>query len=415
MSTLDPAGLYRRAGLIAVTGPVSFVGTLGFFAGPHPDSTLALLTLSLPARALTFTRDGDRYRANYSVSATMRRETAVVHRFEAKEAVRVATFRETSRGEESVIFQEYFELPPGTYTLAVAVEDGAGLRKGEFQGEVIVPAAGRGGVLSSLPVHEAIPRASVDSLPQLVASPRSTAVFGRDTLLTAYVEVHELPSDQPVHAAVRGERGATLWSDSVSLSRAGSFASGLVHIPVTPLGIGAVELLLWRQDGGDTTRTPFFVSFGDDLPVATFDDMLSYLRFYVAPSQRLVSLRDAPPEERTAAWTAFLRESDPEPTTPQHEGLQAYFARIQRANQDFREEGSGWLSDRGMVFVALGDPDDIQPNRSGMSQRGQSQTWLYYRHQLQLVFVDQTGFNRWRLTPNSELAFQNLLRREQGG
>jgi GWxTD domain-containing protein len=361
---------------------------------------------------LTFARDGDRYRAGYTVSADLRRGGSVAHHFDAKETVRVATFRETSRSEESVIFQEYFELAPGTYTLAVTVQDDVALRRGQFEGEVTVPAAGARGISSSVSVHEATPRASVDSLPQIIASPRSTAVFGRDSLLTAYVEAYELPSGQSVQAAVRGERGAVLWSDSISLLQTGSVASGLVQVPVSPLGIGAVELVLWRSDGRDTSRTPFFVSFGEELPVASFDDMLVYLRYFASP-RRLEALRDTTPDKRAQVWAAFLRETDPEPTTPQHEGLQAYFGRIQYANQTYREEGQGWLTDRGMVYVTFGDPDEIRVNLRNTNQRGQAQVWIYHRFQLQLVFIDQTGFNRWRLTPSSELEFQNAVRREQ--
>jgi GWxTD domain-containing protein len=102
-----------------------------------------------------------------------------------------------------------------------------------------------------------------------------------------------------------------------------------------------------------------FVSFGDELPIASFEDMLSYLRFYASPT-RIKALREAASDMRSEAWSVFLAETDPVPTTPQHEGLQLYFSRIQRANLEFREEGSqGWLSDRGMVFVSLGEPDQI--------------------------------------------------------
>ena len=413
LSNVDPIALYQRAGLIAVAGPVSFVGALGYFAGSHPDSTLSLLTLSLPTRSLTFTRDGDRYRAGYTVSADLRRGASVVYHFDARETVRVASFRETSRAEESVIFQEYFELLPGSYNLAITVQDDAGSRKGEFRGDVVVPATVSPGISSSVAVHEASPRASVDSIPRIVGSPRSTAVFGRDSLLTAYVEAYELPSGQPIRAAVLGERGTVLWSDSVSLAEAGSISSGLVQVPVSPLGIGAVELILWRTDTRDTARTPFFVSFGDELPVASFEDMLTYLRYFTS-DRRIQTLRDTTPEHRGEAWASFLRETDPDPATRVHEGLQNYFARIQYANQNYREEGQGWLTDRGMVYITFGEPEELRIDPQRMNQRGQVQEWVYFRQQLRLVFVDQTGFGRWRLTPSSELEFNNAVRREQG-
>ena len=408
------AALYGRAGLIAVAGPVSYVGTVGYFASSHPDTTLSLLTLSLTARTLTFTREGDRFRAGYTVTADVRQGGSIAHHFEAKELVRVKSFKETTRGEESVIFQEYFPLAPGDYTLTLAVRDESGSRVGNYEGQITVPTIDARGLSSSIPVHEASPRSSTDSVPHLVTSPRSTAVFGRDSMITTYVEAYGLASDRPIRATVRGDKGRVLWTDSVVLSKAGEVSSGLVHVPVSQVGIGAVDLVLARTDGADSTRTPLFVSFGDELPVASFEDMLSYLRFFASP-MRLRTLREAPEGVRGEIWATFLRETDPIPTTPQHEALQAYFTRIQQANIEFREEGgAGWLSDRGMVYVGLGQPDNVfEPGMGQLNQRGQAQMWEYQRLQLRLVFVDQTGFGRWRLTTQSELEFQNALRREQ--
>ena len=409
------AALYERAGLIAVAGPVSYVGTLAFFAAPSPDTTLSLLTLSLTARTLTFTREGDRFRAGYTVTADVRQGASIAHHFDAKEVVRVRSFKETTRGEESVIFQEYFGLAPGKYSLSLVVRDESGAKAGTYEGDITIPTITARGLSSSLLVHEATPRTSVDSIPRLVAAPRSTAVFGRDTAFAAYVEAYELAPGEGLQAAVRGDRGAILWSQPVTLSRTGRVASGVIQVPVSKLGIGAVQLVLSRSDVPDSTTTPLFVSFGDELPIASFEDMLSYLRYYASPT-RIKALRDATSDMRSEAWSVFLTETDPVPTTPQHEGLQLYFARIQRANLEFREEGGqGWLTDRGMVFVALGEPDQIlEPNGVQLNQRGQAQIWDYQRLQLQLIFIDQTGFGRWRLTQNSEMEFQAALRREQG-
>jgi hypothetical protein len=93
--------------------------------------------------------------------------------------------------------------------------------------------------------------------------------------------------------------------------------------------------------------------------------------------------------------------------------LRDYFGRIAQANAQFREEGShGWMTDRGRVFVTLGRPDQIfEPNVADLSQRGRTQIWDYREHRLQLLFHDQTGFGRWRMTPSSELEFEGVMRR----
>jgi GWxTD domain-containing protein len=155
-----------------------------------------------------------------------------------------------------------------------------------------------------------------------------------------------------------------------------------------------------------------FVGFGEDLPVATFTDMLEYLRYYVA-AYRLQAMREATPDMRPTLWATFLKETDPFPQTPQHEGLRDYFGRIAQANARFREEGiPGWMTDRGHVLSALGTPDQIyEPNVANLNQRGRTQVWEYRSLRLQLMFVDQTGFGRWKMTMSSETEFESATRR----
>jgi GWxTD domain-containing protein len=412
----DAVQLYRQMGLLAEGGETPFVGSVAYVAGPTADSTLMLLTLSLSTRALTFAREGDRYRAAYSVTLDMRQGGQVARRLDAREFVRVTTFKETTRTDESVIFQQVLPIAPGTYDMSLSVRDDGGNKSSAIEATVGVPRLGIGTVSSPIPFYEAALRNSTDSLPRIVPSPRSTVTFGQDSLVPVYVEGYG-GSDSllPLRAAVRGEAGSgVLWSDSVALPRRGSLYSGVVQVPVSRLGVGVATLAVWRSGGTDTTRTPLFVSFGDELPVASFAEMVNYLRYFAAP-YRLQTLRDATAEQRASAWATFLRETDPIPATPQHEGLRDYFSRIAQANARFREEGSvGWLSDRGRVYVSLGSPDQIiEPNANDLNARGRAQIWDYRRHRLQVVFIDQTGFGRWRMTMGSETEFETVLRREQ--
>jgi GWxTD domain-containing protein len=412
----DASVVYQRMGLIAPTSPVPFVGALRYVATARPDTTLALLAVSLQNRALTFVRDNDRYRATYEVRAEFRRGAQTVQRVEAQQVVRVATFRETSRGDESVIFQQTLPLAPGQYTLSLAVRDGGSARSSVQEVTIAVPRLGpASGLSSAITVYEATPRTSPDSAPRLVASPRATFTFGRDTAASLYLEGYGTGASLPVRLTLVGERGSALWSDTTSLMRRGPLFSGVVPVPLAPLGVGrVVTLVAHRTDTRDSSRAPMFVTFGDELPVTTFEEMITYLRYFTLPA-RLDALRRAPAEGRGAAWAEFLRVTDPTPTTPQNEALRDYFTRVAQANARFREEGGqGWLTDRGMVFVTLGDPDQIyQQGGADVNTRGRAQIWEYRDDQVQLVFIDQSGFGRWRLTTASENDFRLLARRRE--
>jgi GWxTD domain-containing protein len=247
----------------------------------------------------------------------------------------------------------------------------------------------------------------------ILPTPRSTAVFGRDSVMMIYAEGYGEGTSMPVEVTVKSdETNHVLWSDSLQLERRGDHFSSTFAVPVPTLGVGVMILGLNRVGSADTVRIPLFVAFGADLPVATFTQMLDYLRYYVS-AQRLEAMRDAPPEARATRWAAFLRETDPVPQTPAHEGLREYFSRIAQANVRFREEGqAGWLTDRGRVVVALGQPDQVyEPTISTVGQRGQTLIWEYRNHRLQVVFVDQTGFGRWKMTLASESEFESVVRR----
>jgi hypothetical protein len=46
--------------------------------------------------------------------------------------------------------------------------------------------------------------------------------------------------------------------------------------------------------------------------------------------------------------------------------------------------------------------------QSSLSQRGRLQYWDYSQYRIRLVFYDDTGTGRWRLTPISETDFLNV-------
>jgi len=414
----DVSELYRQIGLLAAPGAVAFVGRISSFATPSPDTTLVLVSISLPNRSLTFAREGERYRAPYEVKVSLDRGDTSAASVDVMEIVRVGSFREINRTDESVIFQHFFHVRPGSYTISAMVRDVGGSRSATQEAPLTVPVLTSGKLSTPLLVYEAKGRTVLDSAPSVLASPRSSAVFGRDSTVAIYVEGYGQGSRLPVDFVIRNDKGTQVWRDSTALARRGGVFSGVVNVPISTVGVGIGQVSFTRRDATDTVRTPLFVSFGEDIPLMSFEDMLGFLRFFASPS-KLSALRTAPLEARATVWAEFLRSTDPIPETAINEEMQAYFGRIQLANTQFRmDRNPGWLSDRGMVFVALGEPDQIferNVNQSitstQMSGTTRLQVWQYRNLSAQLVFYEETG--RWRLTRPSETEFLSLQSRKQ--
>jgi GWxTD domain-containing protein len=411
--SFDATALYRQMGMLARGMPFPLLGRIAAFASPSPDTTHVVVAVSFPAIALSFARQSDtRFRASYLATIELSTEGQVVARRQATQEVLVGTYRETTRGDESIFHQEVLDVPPGSYALTVTVRDPSTQRSVEERATLRVPRLGAGGIGTPVPVLEATARDSIDSLPALVIAPAGTAVIGRDSLIPVYMEAYDAPeANAPLRLLIRNESGRVLWSDTLTLPSRRGLASGIVEIPVSRIGIGVGQLSLTREGARDTVSSYVFVSFGAGLPVATYDDMLFYLRYYAIPA-RITALREAAPEQRPAAWSAFVQATDPDPRTTIHEELSAYFDRLVRANTRFSDEaGVGWQSDRGRVFIVLGEPDQlIEPQLNDMS-RNRQQVWIYQAMNLQLTFFDQTGTGRWRLTQASEVRFETEFRR----
>lgn len=415
---LDRQAIARQMGLVAGSNLMQFVARVAFFADPRPDSTLVLLSVTVPNRSLAFVRDGDRYSANYSVTVELRRGAQVVRQFTARELVRVAAFREAARFDESIIFQQYLRMAPGTYAMSVGVKDEGSVRVSGQEVSLTVPPLRDGQLSSIVPVYESIARSTTDSQPRVLAAPRGTFSFGVDTVAPVYVEAYGLKAPTRMNVTALTDSGVVMWEDSLMVSPSGANGLGAttIAVPLGRIGVGFVTVRIARRDQPDTARTKLLVTLGDDLPVTSFEEMLTYLRLF-ARADRLKALREASGPARATMWTAFLRETDPNPATAENEALRDYLNRVRSANARFREEGrAGWLSDRGMAYVGLGDPDNIvQSPNLDPGARNRTETWVYTGLRLQLLFIDQSGFGRWRLSPQAQSELQQAINRRLVG
>jgi GWxTD domain-containing protein len=245
-----------------------------------------------------------------------------------------------------------------------------------------------------------------------VLNPRSTEVYGRDSVALFYLESYgptPVGRSESVQVRVTGD-SVVLYTDSLPWIEAGNkLRSAILRVPIAKVGFGELSV----SAGGELSPgSPLLVSFGDGLPVSTFDDMVGLLRYF-ASSKRLRGLRELAPKDRTRGWAAFLESIDPITAAPANDALRQYFARLADANSRFREDEHtpGWLTDRGMVFSALGEPDNqIEPN-GAQADRPLVQVWNYQRYHTRFTFVDRGGFGRWRLTSASEANYRALMRR----
>ena len=401
--------IYRGVGRLAAADPLPFVGTLAFAAGTG-DTALVLLGLSLDNRSLNFQREPVGYTAHYRVDITLSPETGAPLQVGREETVRVATQPETGRTDESVLFQQNFRLLPGKQHVVVSVRDVNSGAESRAEGDYEVPRFGAGTTSEPILAYQAQGRGKRSDPLQLVLNPRGVVGFGGDTLL-AYVEGYAFPRAQTVPFEVRDAQDSLVYRDSLHFRGGRPVESQVIRVAPDSLVLGEMRLIVGPGTGA--RRVTAIVSFTPQWLVTSYDQMLSLLRYF-PPNRYLDSLRHAAPADRTRLWREFWRTSDPDPKTPQNEQLDEYFGRLAAANAQIKDEGvPGWRTDRGEVFITLGAPDEATESAPNVSAR--IIRWSYYRYRLTLFFVDESGFNRYRLTSQSRSEFERAMARLRRG
>jgi GWxTD domain-containing protein len=408
---LDASTVYRAMGLIVAGPPLPFVATVHYLADATSDSTLAVFALSLANHALRFQREGREFVAQYHVEVAFVGDTAHARQFATDETVRVLSLQETQRLDESVIYQQFIAIRPGVYRVAVTVRDRNGLAASHQERADTVPRFVGPELAAPLVVHRAAPRTRAADVPNVLVNPRATLAYGGDSV-RFYVEGYGLAQGARLAAHAVDQAGLDVWHDTIALAGNDGLAAALVVIApgVLPVGLGRFDVAPVGAGPGATRGTRFLVSFSDQWAITNYDQMVSLLRYFDRQDW-VDSLRKAAPAARAAMWQRFYKATDPVPQTPQNEALDQYFQRIQIANERYREAGDpGWFTDRGEVFITLGDPEDVYDFSADATRSGvHGIRWTYHAWRLTLFFQDPTGFGRFRLTPLSRAEYERVL------
>ena len=121
--------------------------------------------------------------------------------------------------------------------------------------------------------------------------------------------------------------------------------------------------------------------------------------------------RHLPDADTRADFIAdFWAKRDPDPNTERNEFREEFFQRIEDANRFFRGEGiPGWKTDRGRIYIYLGQPNKIEqrpymrdPEIKGLIW------WGYFDYKFGVWFADRKGDGQYLIYEYSSAAGESL-------
>ncbi len=115
-----------------------------------------------------------------------------------------------------------------------------------------------------------------------------------------------------------------------------------------------------------------------DLPPQFQKWLAEEVIYIITRTEKDVFLKLTSDRERDLFIEAFWKHRDPTPDTPENEFKTEHYRRIKTANHLFGRQGPrpGWKTDRGRIYIILGEPNDIQ-RFEGKTQTYPAEAWFY--------------------------------------
>lgn len=130
---------------------------------------------------------------------------------------------------------------------------------------------------------------------------------------------------------------------------------------------------------------------------------------HIITSEEHKRFLELPPGEREAFMEEFWRRRDPDTDTIENEFKIMYMQRVEEANEHFGST-PGNLTDRGMVYVLFGQPDEVYKSPFSGTGSGRDYEVWYYNYildkypEVQFYFIDRTGAGLYKLEKSNQVA-----------
>ncbi len=364
-----------------------------------------------------FTKTAVAYDAAYELSAIILDGREQVNGDLWKETLSVDTFDKTNSRRDISLTHKTFTLAPGKYTVKLNYEDLNSSQTYAYEEKIEIDNYAKPAISGSeitFARQVTLEDGKIKSLFPEVTS----AYKGLGHPAFAYFEVYNPAQAESatLDYEIRGENTKVEIEKTMNIELSGERTGISIPLPTDSLAhdryVLGIDITANRKKAH--LEKTFYVRWAG-LPRSTADLETAIQQLqYIATSKEWKKLKKAPESQQLEYFIDFWDKRDPTPGSEQNEAMQSYYARVDAANQEFTVMSrEGWTTDRGLVFIILGPPDEIIRNNYPSGTRP-FQVWQYYSINRQFEFYDRNGFGDYEFVyPLSISELQRFAQRQQ--
>lgn len=352
-------------------------------------------------KALSFIKHKDKFKASYEVQVFVANKiNKQVTGTSMEEDYFVNSYRETRSPSDFLINQLVLSLYSGRYKLRIKLIDRNSGSAFELERDFKIPSRTQEKILFSdiefiRHLSDSTEVARFNKKGKTVIPSVSRSFGDRDSTLVFYYEIYggpKVPEPYLLSYEINHLTQPFLYQETTTVVLGPEVFSIFDSLSLVDFPSGYYSLkvaLLERGREKAKIEGPFQVNWSHlNLLKNDYLKAIEQLR-YVASSDKIKELKEAPEEERVQRWLEFWKSKDPDPGTPENELRDEYYRRLEYVNLNFAlPTREGWETDMGMVYMVYGHPDEVEKHPFDREVRA-FQRWYYYGENRVFLFVDR--------------------------
>lgn len=386
--------------LYVQTGVTYFQDFLNFM--DDDGQTRVDIFIQVPFAAVQFERTSAGFEGGYSVTVSIYMEDEETLYIEKlwNEKISAKSFNESSAKENFNLSYRSLKLKPGKYFIKTTVMD-RDSRKEYFSNNFYN-------------VKDFLPKPSISDI-MLIA--QMTNVEGKNKIvpnvsrnvsenkneINIFFEIYsDSSTDCQIEYFITNKDKKILYERSGKQSmNEGKTQVFYTFSDSTLLNIGNYILTVRLKDANEnilasTSKTFYSRWVGLPATVDNIDKAIDQMIYIANPNEIEYMENGKDEEEKTKRFVEYWKTKDPSPGNEENEVFQEYYGRVNFANEQFSHYREGWQSDRGMVFIILGPPNNVDRHPFEYDSKPY-EIWQYYEINRSFTFLDETGFGDYRL------------------
>ncbi len=372
------------------------------FESDKPGKSRLDIFIQVPYSEIQFIRNGNGFVSNYFVTISVYDEDkeTLIQEKTWNEKIEAKNFDQTTSKNNFNLSLRSFYLTPNKYFIKTSVEDRDS--KKEYTAENLFTVKNFDKPFTVSDIMLIAKRTEEESTNKIIPNV-SRNVSAQMNGINIFYEVYsDADTTVNIDYVITDKDNKVIFTDNESGKEISKGRNQIFHtLADTNLSLGNYLLTLKITDNENNKITAVSKSFNsrwEGVPSSITDlDLAISQLVYIASTGELDFIKDGKDQkEKTKRYLEFWKKKDPTPNTDDNPVFEEYYRRISYANERFTHYVAGWKTDRGMVYILLGPPNNVERHPYDMGSKPY-EIWEYYNLNKSFVFLDQTGFGDYRL------------------